>query len=97
MDQPDAFAVRFQNDLGGRTVLALCDNNQCENPYYLRQIATGGTDKENITPTLRPSGPSRLLTGSFSDASSCTGSTPLTTRRRCGSRPHRDGRRPAAG
>ena len=52
MNEPDAFAVRFQNDLAARTVLALCDNDQCENPYYLHQIAAGGTDAENITPDL---------------------------------------------
>jgi hypothetical protein len=52
MNQPDAFGVRFQNDLGGLMSLALCNNDRCDSPSYSREVAAGGTDEENISPDL---------------------------------------------
>ena len=56
MNQPDAFAVRFHNDLGGLIVLALCNSDRsrrCENPSYRDKIAAGSTTEENISPDLK--------------------------------------------
>jgi hypothetical protein len=55
MNQPDAFGVRFHNDLSGSVVLALCHSDhsrRCEHPYYRDKIAVGEATEENISPDL---------------------------------------------
>ncbi len=56
MNQPDAFAVRFQNDLGSSTLLALCNRDHsrtCRHPAYREKLAAGKTTEENISPDLK--------------------------------------------
>ncbi len=56
MDQPDAFAVRFQNDLASTTFLALCNSDRsgkCETPAYRDRIAAGSAIEENISPDVK--------------------------------------------
>lgn len=56
MNQPDAFAVRFQNDLGGSILLALCNSDHsrtCENPSYRDKLAAGSATEENISPDVK--------------------------------------------
>jgi hypothetical protein len=55
-NDPDAFGVHFQNDLGQPVVLALCRSDhsaKCEHPYYRNRIAPGHTHPENISPDVR--------------------------------------------
>ena len=52
----DGFPVRFQNDLGQPTILALCHSDHsaiCEHPYYRDRISSGGATEENISTDLR--------------------------------------------
>ena len=54
--EPDAFAVRFENDLGQPVVLALCHSDQsarCEHPYYADSIGMRSAGLENISPGIR--------------------------------------------
>jgi hypothetical protein len=55
-NEPDAFGIHFQNDLGRPVVLALCHSDhsaKCEHPYYRDQISPGSTYAENISPDVR--------------------------------------------
>ncbi len=55
-NEPDSFAVRFENDLTQPVVLALCDSDhsaKCEHPYYRDHIAPGDATAENISPDVR--------------------------------------------
>ena len=54
--EPDAFAVRFTNDLSLPVVLALCHSDRsakCEHPYYRDHIKSGDATEENISPDIR--------------------------------------------
>ena len=56
LGDPDAFAVRFDNDLSSPVVLALCHSDhsaKCAEPYYRDHIAPGGSYEENISTDLR--------------------------------------------
>jgi hypothetical protein len=55
-NQPDSFAIRFQNDLDTPVFLALCHSDHsasCQNPYYRDRIAPGAAIEENISPDTR--------------------------------------------
>jgi hypothetical protein len=55
-NEPDAFAIRFNNDLKQSVVLALCHSDhsaKCEHPYYRDTIAPGKATEENISPDVR--------------------------------------------
>jgi hypothetical protein len=55
-NEPDAFGVSFQNDLGYPVVLALCHSDHsaiCEHPHYRDNIAAGNAYAENISPDVR--------------------------------------------
>ena len=54
--EPDAFAVRFENDLGEPVVLALCHSDhsaKCEHPYYADSIGLRSAGQENISTDIR--------------------------------------------
>lgn len=56
MNDPDAFAIRFNNDLSIPVVLALCHSDhsaKCEHPYYRDHIKPGSATEENISPDVR--------------------------------------------
>jgi hypothetical protein len=56
INDPDAFGIRFNNDLGTSVVLALCHSDhsaRCEHPYYRDKISAGGATEENISPDVR--------------------------------------------
>lgn len=56
MNDPDAFAIRFANDLPIPVVLALCHSDhsaKCEHPYYRDHIKPGSSTEENISPDVR--------------------------------------------
>lgn len=55
-DEPDAFTVQFDNDLGIPVRLALCNSDhseKCEHPAWTDTIATGESHPENIAPGVR--------------------------------------------
>ena len=55
-NDPDAFAVRFINNLDRPVLLALCNSDhsaKCENPPYTDQIDPGKNVEENISPDVR--------------------------------------------
>lgn len=55
-DDPDAFAVRFENDLSEPVVLALCNSDhsaKCDEPYYRDEISAGRSYEVNISTDLR--------------------------------------------
>src|SRR4051794_22651780 len=55
-DDPDAFGVRFANDLGVPVVLALCQSDhsaKCDHPHYRDHIKRGHAIEENISPDVR--------------------------------------------
>jgi hypothetical protein len=54
--EPDAFGVRFTNDLGQPVHLALCNSDRsekCEHPSYSELIPAAGSIEENIAPTVQ--------------------------------------------
>jgi hypothetical protein len=56
INDPDAFGIRFTNDLSIPIVLALCHSDhsaKCEHPYYRDHIEPGGATAENISPDVR--------------------------------------------
>jgi hypothetical protein len=56
MNDPDAFGIRFKNDLAVPVVLALCHSDhsaECEHPYYRASIRPGDSTEENISPGVR--------------------------------------------
>lgn len=56
LNDPDAIAVHFDNDLSQPVVLALCQSDHsavCEHPFYSDHIPAGASDVENISPGVR--------------------------------------------
>ena len=56
VNEPDAFAIHFKNDLGRPMRLALCPGDastNCAGAYYEDQVAPGAVDVENISPDVR--------------------------------------------
>lgn len=56
INDPDAFGVRFNNDLSVSVVLALCHSDHsaaCEHPYYTAHVKPGSAIEENISPDVR--------------------------------------------
>jgi hypothetical protein len=55
-NDPDAFPVRFQNDLRQPVVLALCHSDhsaKCEHPHYRYRIEAGRSGAQNIATDVR--------------------------------------------
>ncbi len=55
-NDPDAFAVSFENDLTQPVVIALCHSDhsaKCEHPHYRDRIGPGESHPENISPDVR--------------------------------------------
>jgi hypothetical protein len=55
-NDPDAFGVHFQNDLGEPVWLALCQSAHsatCEHPFYRERVSQGSSLPENISPDVR--------------------------------------------
>ena len=56
MNDPDSFAIRFNNDLSVPVVLALCHSDhsaKCVHPYYRDRVKPGSATEENISPDTR--------------------------------------------
>jgi hypothetical protein len=56
MNDPDSFAIYFNNDLRQSVVVALCHSDhsaKCEHAYYRDAIAPGTAEPENISPDIR--------------------------------------------
>lgn len=56
INDPDAFAIKFNNDTPISVVLALCNSDhsaKCEHPPYRDHISPGSSTEENISPDVR--------------------------------------------